>query len=34
MERDGFHVFTKRYSLSRLEKLALVAGTILRTRFV
>jgi phytoene synthase len=33
MERNGFRVLTKRYALSRVEKLALVAGTILRTRF-
>lgn len=33
MERGGFRVFTKRYALSRVEKMALVAGAILRTRF-
>jgi hypothetical protein len=33
MERDGFHIFTQRYALSRVEKLALIAGTILRLRF-
>ena len=34
MERDGFRVFTQRYSLSRLEKLALIASAILRAKFV
>jgi phytoene synthase len=33
MRRDGFHVFTQRYSLSRLQKIALIVGTILRTKF-
>jgi phytoene synthase len=33
MRRDDFHVFTQRYSLSRLQKIALIVGTILRTRF-
>jgi len=33
MERDGFRVFDRRYSLSRLEKLALIGGTILRSKF-
>jgi phytoene synthase len=33
MERDRFHVFGHRYTLSHLEKLALVASTVLRTRF-
>jgi phytoene synthase len=30
MRRDRFHVFEKRYSLPRLQKLAIVAGTLLR----
>jgi len=34
MERDGFHVFGHRYSLSRLEKLLIVAGGVLRSKFV
>jgi phytoene synthase len=34
MERDGFHVFGRRYSLSRLEKLLIVAGGVLRSKFV
>lgn len=33
MERDGFRVLAKRYALSRVEKLALVVGTVLRARF-
>jgi phytoene synthase len=33
MERDGFRVFTQRYSLSRLEKLAIIAGALLRSKF-
>ena len=33
MRRDGFHVFTQRYSLSRGKKIALIAGTIVRSRF-
>jgi len=34
MERDGFRVFGHRYSLSRLEKLLIVAGGVLRSKFV
>jgi phytoene synthase len=34
MERDGFHVFTQRYRLSRLAKLAAICGTIVRSKFV
>ena len=33
MRRDGFHVLTRRYSLSRLEKIALILTTTLRCRF-
>lgn len=33
MQRDGFHVLTRRYSLSRLEKIALILTTTLRCRF-
>jgi phytoene synthase len=33
MRRDGFRVFDRRYSLSRLEKLALIARTMLRCKF-
>lgn len=33
MERDNFRVFTQRYRLSRLEKLAAIAGTIVRSKF-
>ncbi len=33
MRRDGFQVFTQRYSLSRIKKIALIAGTILRIKF-
>lgn len=33
MERDSFHVFTQRYRLSRIEKLAAIAGTIMRSKF-
>ena len=32
MVRDGFHVFTRRYSLSRLEKIALILTTTLRCK--
>lgn len=32
MQRDGFDVFTRRYSLSRLEKIALIVKTTLRSR--
>jgi phytoene synthase len=34
MERDGFQVFTQRYSLSRLQKLAIIAGEVIRAKFV
>ncbi len=33
MERDGFHVFDRRYSLGRWEKLAVIGGTIVRSKF-
>ena len=33
MWRDGFRVFTQRYSLSKLEKIALIVTTSLRCRF-
>ena len=33
MQRDGFHVLTRRYSLSRLEKIARILTTTLRCRF-
>ena len=33
MERDGFHVFTRRYSLSRVEKLATIARVFLSSHF-
>ena len=33
MQRDGFRVFTQRYSLSKLEKLTLIVTTSLRCRF-
>jgi phytoene synthase len=33
MERDNFHVFSRRYSLSRLEKFGLIASALLRARF-
>lgn len=33
MERDGFHVFTRRYALSRLEKVALIVSAIVRAKF-
>ena len=33
MRSDDFHIFTQRYTLSRLEKIALIVGTILRARF-
>ncbi len=33
MQRDGFRVFTQRYSLSKLEKIALIVTTSLRCRF-
>jgi phytoene synthase len=33
MQRDGFHVLSRRYSLSRLEKIALILTTTLRCRF-
>lgn len=33
MERDGFHVFTRRYALNRVEKLATVASVMLRSHF-
>ena len=32
MERDGFHVFDRRYRLSRLEKLAIIGREILRAK--
>jgi len=32
MERGGFDVFTRRHSLSRLEKFALIAAALLRAR--
>ncbi len=34
MERDGFQVFGQRYSLSRLEKIALIAAALLRSKFL
>ena len=34
MERGGFHVFTQRYRLSRIEKLAIVITQIFRAKFV
>lgn len=34
MERDGFQVFTQRYSLSRLQKLAIIAREVIRAKFV
>ncbi len=33
MQRDGFRVFTQRYSLSKLEKIALIVTTTLRSKF-
>ncbi len=33
MERGGFHVFTRRYRLGRIEKLALVAAGLVRANF-
>ena len=33
MEHNGFRVFTQRYRLSRFEKLAAIAGTIVRSKF-
>ena len=33
MQRDGFRVFTRRYALSRLEKIALILTTTLRSKF-
>ncbi len=33
MMNDGFHVFTRRYSLSRLQKIALILTTTLRCKF-
>ena len=33
MQRDGFRVFTQRYSLSKLEKVALIVTTTLRCKF-
>ena len=33
MQRDGFRVFTQRYSLSKLEKIALIVRTTLRCKF-
>ncbi|MCE9609533.1 MAG: presqualene diphosphate synthase HpnD [Chthoniobacter sp.] len=33
MQRDGFDVFTRRYSLSRLEKITLIVKTTLRSKF-
>ena len=33
MQRDGFRVFTRRYSLSKLEKIALIVTTTLRCKF-
>ncbi len=34
MERAGFHVFTQRYSLSRLEKFGIIVGALVRSKFV
>jgi phytoene synthase len=34
MEREGFRVFEKRYRLPRLEKVAIVIGRVLQSRFV
>jgi 15-cis-phytoene synthase len=34
MEGDGFQVFHQRYRLSRLEKMAIVAGGLLRAKFL
>ncbi|MEI9894503.1 MAG: presqualene diphosphate synthase HpnD [Chthoniobacter sp.] len=34
MERDGFHVFGHRYSLSRLRKLGLITSAVLRAKFL
>jgi len=34
MQRDGFRVFTQRYSLSKLEKIALIVGTTLRCKLL
>ena len=33
MQREGFRVFTQRYSLSKLEKVALIVTTTLRCKF-
>ncbi len=33
MERDGFRVFDRRYALSRLEKMLLIARIVIRHRF-
>ncbi|MEA3207998.1 MAG: 15-cis-phytoene synthase [Chthoniobacter sp.] len=33
MERDGFRIFTQRYRLSRIEKLAAIATTMWRAKF-
>jgi phytoene synthase len=33
MEGDGYQVFIQRYSLSRLEKLAIIAGEVIRAKF-
>ena len=33
MQRDGFHVLTRRYSLSKIEKIAIILTTTLRCRF-
>ncbi|HYR58491.1 MAG TPA: presqualene diphosphate synthase HpnD [Chthoniobacteraceae bacterium] len=34
MERDDFDVFTRRYRLSAIEKLAIIAGTVVRSKFL
>ncbi|MGB8167394.1 MAG: squalene/phytoene synthase family protein [Chthoniobacteraceae bacterium] len=34
IERDGFQVFHQRYRLSRLEKMAIVAGGLIRAKFL
>jgi phytoene synthase len=34
LARDGFQIFHQRYSLSRLEKLAIIAGAVIRAKFV